>query len=79
VPPPSIKQIVCLGERYKAAAASYALHETRLMHLLKHPHVVELRDFYPKSSNYFIIMVRARLPAAPDYCSIASYFVQFCS
>jgi hypothetical protein len=50
------KQIVCLGEKYKAASASYALHETRLLFLLQHPHIVELRDFYPKSANYFIIM-----------------------
>ncbi len=50
------KQIVCLGEKYKAASASYALHETRLLFLLQHPHIVELRDFYPKSANYFIVM-----------------------
>jgi NIMA (never in mitosis gene a)-related kinase len=50
------KQIVCIGDRYSAAKASYALHETRLLFVLRHPHVVELRDFYPKSSNYFIVM-----------------------
>eukprot|EP00961_Rhodomonas_salina_P098919 1330726-Rhodomonas_salina.2 len=50
------KQIACLGDKYRPAPASYALHETRLMFLLRHPHIVELLDFYPKSSTYCIIM-----------------------
>ena len=50
------KEIACLGDKYRPAAASYALHETRLMYLLRHPHIVQLRDFYPKSSSYFIVM-----------------------
>ncbi len=50
------KEIQCLGDKYKAAAASYALHETRLLFLLHHPHIVRLKDFYPKSSSYFIVM-----------------------
>lgn len=40
----------------QAAPASYALHETRLLFMLQHPHIVELKDFYPKSSHYFIVM-----------------------
>jgi serine/threonine protein kinase len=24
--------------------------------MLRHPHIVQLKDFYPKSSNYFIVM-----------------------
>ena len=50
------KQIVCLGDQFKAAAASYALQETRLLFLLRHPHICGLVDFYPKSANFFIVM-----------------------
>lgn len=50
------KQIVCLGDQYKAAPASYALQETRLLFLLQHPHICGLVDFYPKSANFFIVM-----------------------
>jgi serine/threonine protein kinase len=50
------KQIVCLGDQYKAAPASYALQETRLLFLLQHPHICRLVDFYPRSANFIIIM-----------------------
>ena len=50
------KQIVCLGDQYKAAAASYAMQETRLLFLLQHPHICGLVDFYPKSANFFIVL-----------------------
>ena len=50
------KQIVCLGDQYKAAPASYALQETRLLFLLQHPHICALVDFFPKSANFFIVM-----------------------
>ena len=61
------KEIVCIGDKYRAAAASYALHETRLMYLLRHPHIVQLRDFYPKSSGFFIVM---------EYCEQGDLSVQ---
>jgi len=50
------KQIVCLGDQYKPAPASYALQEARLLFMLKHPHICGLVDFYPKSANFFIVM-----------------------
>ena len=50
------KQIVCLGDHYKSAPASYALQETRLLFHLHHPHICALVDFYSKSQNFYIVL-----------------------
>jgi serine/threonine protein kinase len=50
------KQIVCLGDHYKSAPASYALQETRLLFHLHHPHICALVDFYSNSQNFYIVL-----------------------
>jgi len=38
------------------AALSYALHEARILFLLRHPRIVHLHDFYPQSSSIFLVL-----------------------
>lgn len=49
-------QVQCIGGKYNAGTASYVLQECRLLFQLKHPNIVEMKDFYPQKDNLNLVL-----------------------